>query len=82
MAFFLRTPRSDRLGIGPAAHTVEYEQDYDKRDGRDAGRLVPEGTTGSPLAPSASGRERHISQDWSIGFILTNSEFVRIKTLN
>ena len=26
-------------------HTVEYEQDYGKRDGRDVGRLVPEGTT-------------------------------------
>jgi hypothetical protein len=46
MTFFLRNARSDRLGIGSAGHTVEYEQDYGKRDGRDAGRLVPEGTTG------------------------------------
>ena len=35
-----------KLGTGPAEHTVEYEQDYGKCDWRDAGRLVPEGTTG------------------------------------
>jgi hypothetical protein len=39
-----RIEDEDRLGIGPAAHTVEYEHDYDKRYGRDVGRLVPEGT--------------------------------------
>jgi hypothetical protein len=35
-----------KLGTGPAEHTVEYEQDYGKCDWMDAGRLVPEGTTG------------------------------------
>jgi hypothetical protein len=48
MAFFLRILASDRLGMALRGHTVEYEQDYGKRDGRDAGRLVPEGTTASP----------------------------------
>jgi hypothetical protein len=31
MAFFLRILARGRLGIGPAGHTVEYEQDYGKR---------------------------------------------------
>ena len=30
MAFFLRILARGRLGIGPAGHTVEYEQDYGK----------------------------------------------------
>ena len=52
-------------------------------DGTPFPGLKPWAESSCPFGAAPSGRERHISQDWSrIGFILTNSEFVRIKTLN